>query len=423
MKLKNFFLFLLIITFLSAPALADIPKLELNCVSAILINLETGNTMFELDADLKRYPASLTKIMTALVSLENAELSDIIEVTAETFKSLGSYSSTSGLLVGEQLTLEQMLCCLMIPSGNDAANALAIHISGSVENFADLMNKKADSLGLKNTHFVNPHGLHDENHYTTARDMSVLTIAAMENETFERICNLTSYTLTPNSVRENDFILRTTNRIILDKDPNFYPYASGIKTGFTTPAGNCLVSSAFKNEKHYLSVVLGAPTGADNIALSFAETKKMFEWGFNNFKYFNILAANTPVGEVKVNYAQKTDSIIAIVNEDLRQLMPADFDAEAISLTNVLPEDIDAPVTKGQVLGSVTVTYKGEMLGTIPLVAQTQIDRSNFLYSAAKIKAFFLSPIMLGIFSLILVLLIAYITISVIVTKKKKIKK
>ena len=189
--------------------------------AALLVDLNTGRTVYEQDADERIYPASLTKIMTCLLALENGNLSDVVTVSASALEDLDIDSSVAGLQVGEQMTLENLLYCMMVVSGNDACNVIAEHIAGSITDFVRMMNQRAYELGCLNTHFSNPHGLHDENHYTTARDLSIITQAALKSENFRQIVDTYEYQLPDDNVRQNIPKLKTTNMLIYRSMSNY----------------------------------------------------------------------------------------------------------------------------------------------------------------------------------------------------------
>lgn len=234
---------------------------EVDAKAAILIDMNTDRTVYEKNIDERIYPASLTKIMTCLLALENGNLSDIVTIDEGAFTGLDGNSSTAGLQVGEQLTFNDLLYCLMISSGNEAANAVAEHIAGSIPDFVRMMNERAYELGCTGTHFANPHGLHDEEHYTTVRDLVAITLAALKSDNFRTITNTAVYELPATNLspaRE----LKTTNQLIDDStsNSNYYSRAIGIKTGYTSKAGRCVISCAKGDGMYFLAVVCGAAT-------------------------------------------------------------------------------------------------------------------------------------------------------------------
>ena len=224
------------------------PNFTVAAKAALLIDLNTGRTVYEQDADERVYPASLTKIMTCLIALENGNLSDVITIDEAALAGLDQDSSVVGLQVGEQITLEDLLYCMMVHSGNDAANAVAEYIAGSTADFVRMMNERAYALGCKDTHFNNPHGLHDESHY--------ITQAALKSENFRQIVDTAEYVI-PESATGQEHKLKTTNLLIYESTGNslYYPRATGVKTGYTSAAGRCLVATAEDDGIRFLSVL------------------------------------------------------------------------------------------------------------------------------------------------------------------------
>ena len=258
--------------------------------AALLIDLNTGRAVYEQDADERVYPASLTKIMTCLLALENGNLSDVVTVSASALDDLDADSSVAGLQVGEQMTLENLLYCMMVVSGNDACNVIAEHIAGSVADFVRMMNQRAYELGCLNTHFSNPHGLHDESHYTTARDLSIITQAALKSENFRQIVDTYEYQLPDDNMRQNIPKLKTTNMLIYRSLSNtlYYPRAHGIKTGYTSQAGRCVISEATGDGLDLLGIVCGAAT-------------TVLVNSNNSTNNSNRTASNAPVTQMKSN--------------------------------------------------------------------------------------------------------------------------
>lgn len=353
--------------------------------SALLMDYSSGKILYEKNINEKRYPASLTKIMTAIIVLENCELSDVATVSYDAVMSLSSGYVTANLQVGEELTVEQLLYVLMVGSSNDAAIVLAEHVSGSVENFATLMNEKAKELGCVSTNFVNPNGAHDENHYSTAYDLALMARYAMKNETFRTLVSTTSYALpTTNKYDREDRIFRTTNSLLhLDTsdraDNYYYKYATGIKTGFTTPAGNCLIASANKNNLELITVVLGAGQTKDGLSQRYLDTLSLFEYGYKTYMLRKIINSGGIIQTLNVKNATKnTKKLDAVVENDIYALMKqADKDSTVLPEIK-LDDNLKAPIKKGDIIGSVTYTVEG-IEYTDNLLANSDVKKSRFL--------------------------------------------
>lgn len=393
-----------------------------------LINLDTGTTVYQKNANQKMYPASTTKIMTYIIAAENIKDLNATKITASkkvVDSLLGTGSSLSGVQAGETFTALQLLYCMMIPSGNDAALVLADYVGGGdVNKFVDMMNAKAKSLGCKNTHFANPHGLHDENHYTTADDLAKIAKYALSLPHFVEINSLTYYAI-PASGKFPKIDLNTTNGLIQPVSSYFYRYATGIKTGSTDEAGRCLVSSASKDDSKYLCVALGAPEKDSNgkdvtINGAMIDSRKLFEWAFDNLKIKTVVNANDKIGEVNLNYAWNKDKLSLCAKEDYKAILPNDVDVSSVIPILHVPKSVDAPIKKGKKIGTATLSYAKQELTTIDIVAAESVERSELLHTADVAKTIFTSTWFIIIASLIIVLIIIYIILAIIYNRKKK---
>ncbi|MBQ1264328.1 MAG: D-alanyl-D-alanine carboxypeptidase [Oscillospiraceae bacterium] len=391
-----FLIILVLFSTLGCPVLAaaapetDEEPFSVKAKAAMLVDMNNGRVIYEQNPDEKIYPASLTKIMTCLLVLENANLSDIVTVSESALADITGDSSTAGLQIGEQMTLENLLYCMMIVSGNETCNVAAEHVAGSVKDFVRMMNERAFELGCTSTHFVNPHGLHDEEHYTTARDLILIAQAALKSETFKQITNTPVFTLPATNLSE-ERILTTTNMLIYDSTSNgfYYRRASGIKTGYTTPAGRCVVSTAKDNGLYYLALVCGAETSLDeygNILMeSFPECIKLFNYGFDQFAYHTALSPLYPVTQIGVRNSASSEFVALAPLTEVKVLLPTDFDEKLLQVDIALTSDaVDAPVASGDSFGKADVYYKGELLGTTQLVAIADIAKSELSAAAAE---------------------------------------
>ena len=256
--------------------LQDTNNLDLYCKSCILIECSTGKIAYEKNSEQKLYPASTTKLLTAIIAMEECNLTDIVKITSQMVSSVPSGYTIAYLQPGEEYSVEELLNLLLIPSANDAGFALAIHISGSTTEFAKLMNETAKKIGCTNSNFTNPSGIHNVNHYSTAKDLSIIGLKAMEYPTLAEIGAKTSYTIKNN-------VFETTNTLIKNDEPNYYEYATGLKTGFTDQAGSCLVATAQKDNMKFLAVILNCPKSTANINYRDADAKLLFEYGFEHY--------------------------------------------------------------------------------------------------------------------------------------------
>lgn len=414
----------------SAAALQD-PAPQ--CEAAFLADPDSGFVLYEKNADEKRYPASTTKIMTALLTLEHVDdLDKLVEVTEEDFEGVEADSSKAGFKVGEQVPVIDLLYGLLLPSGNEAANTLARYVGGSVENFVQMMNKRAQELGCKNTHFVNPNGLHDDNHYTTARDLYKIAQQAMKDETFQLIANTAQKTLSSTNMTSErggkPLKVFTTNMLIYSRNQPayYYAYAKGIKTGHTSQAGYCLVAAAEKKGGKLISVMLGCekPQGAAQ-PVTFAETKRLFDWGYQNFVSMKLIEKGNEKQnkQIQVRLSTETDQLVLVTESDLSGTVPKDIDLADLELNYDIPESVDAPVKAGDKLGTLNVQYNGVDYGTVNMIALSDVSRSEVLYYADKIEHFFQSPLFRFLVLLIIVLFLLYFFLLFYRARRRRIRR
>ncbi len=358
------------------------PEGDITAEAVILVDAKSGLVLFEKNPDKKMFPASTTKIMTAMVVLEAVDKGEVTleqeyTMTQEIFDTLALDGSSIYLEVGETMPLGDLLKGLLVASGNDAAALMADGLAGSIDAFVERMNAKAAELGLVNTHFVNPHGLHDENHYTTARELSIMAREAMKNETFRSIVESAHvYLEVTNMTPERRYYINTNNLVSRMRYPYyFYEYATGIKTGSTTEAGSCLVSSAEKDGRSVISVVLNSE---DN-STSHNESKAILEHGLEDFALQKLARRDDIFGEVKVKQAAgDTDHLILSAEENVEVLFPEDGNIEEIEKIVEIPKSVRAPISSGQVIGKVSFVHKGQTLGEVKLISTQEVERSFF---------------------------------------------
>lgn len=396
--------------------------------AAILVELNSNTIVYSLNPDEKVYPASLTKIMTCILALEYGNLDDLLTVTDTSLLNLDISGSTAGLQAGEQMTLLNILYCMMLSSANEACNVVAEYISGDVDSFVELMNEKAAALGCTGTHFVNTHGLHDENHYTTVRDISIIARYAWQDPVFREITSTATYTVPATNLSEARE-LSSTNYLINSNytDKYYYEKAAGIKTGFTTPAGGCLVSTASDGNLEYLSVVCGCETVAEEDGSyteeRFVATKKLFEYGFENFAYVQLITTLEMTASVPVELSAGRDSVVVHPAEDFYSLLPDPYDKESVTTSFTLTDggsSLEAPIEQGQIVGTLTVYYKGAELGTVDLAAATAVERSTAAYASKQTKSFLAGHWWVLMLALIILFLLAAILIAHARNKRQK---
>lgn len=362
----------------------DLTPDQLAAVSAILIEANTGFVIFEKNADQLMFPASTTKIMTVLLGILAGNMNDMVTVSGNALAGRVSDTDSTriGLKEGEEINFRDLLYATMIRSGNDGANVIAEHISGDISHFVDLMNQAAAVYGMTSTHFANPHGLHDDTHYTTARDLAVLAREAMKNDTFRDIVSTKSYNMPRSNMQSSRTF--TNGYYIMDSSSEYYyPYTTGIKTGTTNAAGYCFVGSATKDGVDLISVVLYSSRYN-----RWRDTKKLFEYGFSQY------VSVTPVDLYNMNpvWVQTSGYSLDDVNMGKLDLTCVPVNSAATSdivatqaEVNLMAEnlrdtvlieysrDFVAPVTAGEVVGTMTYFPENQSPVVYNLIASRSI--------------------------------------------------
>ena len=402
-----------------------VDSMSVEAKAALLIDMDTDYVMFDYNADQKVYPASITKVVTAMLVLEaihNGDLSLQDQITAgpTAWQGLDKTSSNQNIQVGETMSVEDLLYCLMVASANEAANILAVAVAGSIEDFVDLMNAKAEALGCTATHFNNPDGMPDNNHYTTCNDLYLIAKAAMQDSTFRTIVNTAEYYVEPTNMTESRRHFFNTNGLLSNKKYNgyYYEYCNGIKTGSTDEAGYCLMSSAQYHGQTLICIMMGCenPTGDSGEVqrLQFSQSSMLFEWGFRNFSVHTILDATAPVAEVPVKLSSECDYVSVIINGTLEAQLPNDITAENFTWTTNLPDSIDAPVSAGDKIGTLDVSLDGEIYGTVDLIAVNDVSRSDVLYAKSLVINFLQTwKYLLCTAAILILILIIFIRIKI----------
>jgi D-alanyl-D-alanine carboxypeptidase (penicillin-binding protein 5/6) len=409
-----------------APAETNADGLTVPTISAkrvVLADLDTGRIIYSRAADEKASPASLTKIMTVLLAVEAVEagkvkLTDKVDAYADCLTNMDDDSSTCNIAPGETLTLKDLMYCALVASANEACNIIAEYLSGSISAFVDQMNAEAEKLGCKGTHFANPNGLPDDQHYTTANDLYLITKAAITHDLFMTICNTQSYTV-PATNKADARTLYNSNALITGKglygSGYVYDYAAGVKTGHTAAAGYCLISTALKNGVHLLCVDMGSTdaTRADGSTQfgSFADTIALYNWVFDNYQLLTIYKKDALVSEVTVKYAKEGENTVNVHPEkDIAALVPKTVKAEEFEkAVKLYEEEPAAPIDAGQALGEIEVSLNGVSYGKTKLLAATSVDMSQGSFMKAKLHSTFSNPIVKIIFWLIIIAVLAYV--------------
>ncbi len=430
--LSLFISFILIVSCLSCFSVGAISfdcDVETYSDSIIMVNLDSDMVVFEKDADSKRYPASLTKVMTYIVASEYFEdyNNTRIEIKDYIIKNLESRGiACSGLEwhVGESLTVTDLLYAMMVPVGHDAATVLADYITTqSGTDFVQLMNDKAKELGCTSTNFTNPTGVHDPEHYTTARDMYIMTDYAMGLPLFSKICSTTTYYL------EGDEYPITTTNYMIDSARGgdyFYTYATGVKNGTTDQAGRCLVSTAVYNGYAYMIVCLHAPYNYEKDITEqypMIESANLYRWAFLNLEFVTQVTKDTPICEQKVEHAWDADTILLVPEVDLNIILPADYNEADVTITPDNTDLVSAPIKKGEIITTATVYYKGDSVTKINLVSQEDVRVSFILYVTEVVKSVLTSVWFLLAVLIVIILFVVYVGVSSSYSKKKRERK
>ncbi len=347
------------ISSVTSSSVADIDEPSINSRAAIIYERSSGTILYGKAENEKRKMASTTKIMTAIVVIENSNLEDIVTVSS---KAAGTGGSRLGLHTDDKISIKNLLYGLLLCSGNDAAVALAEQVGGDIPNFANLMNSKAASLGLSSTHFVTPHGLDDDNHYTTAYELALITNYALKNEVFSNLVKTKTYTISINNYPKT---LSNTNELLGNLDGVY-----GVKTGFTNGANRCLVTATKRGNMDIICIVLGADTKRDRTKDSIA----LINYAFNNFKMINIQEkitnefANWKIcNSTNLSVKKGVSNNINIVLEDL----PYNFLSvnsnyqDNISIYIYCNKDLEAPLPANSNIGYLTVTISNKTVLTL----------------------------------------------------------
>lgn len=343
----------------------------INARAAIIYDRETKEIIWGKNETEKRAMASTTKIMTAIVVIEKGNLSDIVTISKKAANTGGSRLKIN---TGDKIAVNDLLYGLMLRSGNDAAVALAEHIGGNIEGFAELMNKKAEEIGLKNTHFVTPHGLDDEKHYTTAYELAILTVYALQNETFSKIVNTKSTTISINNVQRNIYntneLLGTLNGV------------NGVKTGFTNNAGRCLVTSCTRNNNQIITIVLGCDTKKQRTS----DSMKLIEYAFENYTRINLEEKIKIEFEnwkqinserIYINKGKKTKIELELQEIEKKQIPIKIGEENKIKFDINAIYEYNAPIKENTKIGNIVVKYNNEIIENVDIICSKEVEKKD----------------------------------------------
>lgn len=344
---------------------------DINAESALLIDNKTNKVLYSKDMNRRMFPASTTKILTAILVLENHSLDEKVTASYNAVMTIPSGYSTASIQIDEVLTVEQLLELLLVHSANDAANVLAEYTGGSIDSFVAMMNTKINELELSDTHFTNPYGLQDDNHYTTAHDLAIIMQYCLKNDDFRKIAGQASCAI-PSTNKSEPRKYSSTNELLIAGNSNYYPNLIAGKTGYTSEAGECLVSAAYNDNLELVGVILNSNN-------RFKDTRSLYNYGYTNFSIKNIVNEKDIITNVEVKNATKdTKNLNLLVSEDIPVLANNSDDLSKIEPQITLNSDIKAPIEDGQVLGKVSYSVNGITYST-DLIAANNVEKSNFV--------------------------------------------
>ena len=399
-----------------------INEYEMHHKAGMLVYTDDDTVIYSNDADKRMYPASITKLMTAIVMAENISDWDNTVITYTSSANdliLGTGSVVLNLKVGEEISARDALAALLIPSCGDVAYAIAENIGGTVPNFVQMMNDKAAELGMNDTHFVNPVGLHDDNHYTTANDIYKMARVAFKNAEIKKYSSMSRCTLSATNLSGERTIV-TSNMLLNPNSDAYYRYAVAGKTGYTDAAGRCLVATASYKGYEYMAIVLNADTSG-GVRNDFKDVANMFRWAFNNFEYKTVFDDSTPITEAPISLSRETDYLPICFEGGLKALLPTDADASTVSYQIKLNKtEFSAPVKKGDIVGTADIFYAEEQIGTLNLIAADTVDSDPLLVFVSTAKSFFTSTLMKIVYLAVIIAIIIFIVAVILLNVGKK---
>ena len=402
------------------------PSFEINCESVYLAD-ENGNVLFEQNPKQRMYPAELVQVMTAIIVIENIdavggwEAEAAYEMSTQNFLYENRHGIIStGMLAKNVFTADQLFHAMVIASGYDAAMTLAKLIAGSQDAFVELMNAKAKEIGAHDTNFTNCHGLHDTANYTTAYDMYLIYKYAMGLDKFRETTAKTSYTCEATDTH-NKLIWNTNNGLAVNGNVHYYAPVTGIKAGFSAEIGRNVASYAEYEGFSYYQINMGAPFELDEgYNLAFYDAKQLYNWAFTEFEVKTIVESGSQIAEVPLELAWQKDHLKLMTGETYRALLPIEIDISSIVYETNIPESVEAPIEKGEKIGTLDLYHSGEIIGSVPLVSMEDVEQSELLSGLKNFsdmtRSFWFKFIVITIF----ILLALYIALMIVRNYNKK---
>ena len=380
-------------------------ELNLYSEAAVLIDSNTGTVLYSKNGEERKYPASTTKILSAIIAIETCDLDEIVTVQQSAVSQIPAGYSSAYLTDGEEISVRDLLTVFLVHSANEAGYVLAEHISGSIENFADLMNQKAKEIGCTNSHFVNPSGIHDDNHYSSAYDLSLIAKYCMKNSTFRNLVSLQSCTIEATNKSDSRYYANT-NDLINPSSKYYLEDCIGIKTGFTSEAKNCLISCCSRNNLELICVVLGASATDNGDSARYIDSRALFDYGYSNYSIKNVAQKNEIVSTTQIaNATKETRNLDLLLSDDLNILV--ENNTEIPEPTIYLNENLNAPITENSVVGTINYSIDGVNYSQ-DLLASHSVEKNDFLVI---------------VFKTALAIIILLILMTILFSKSKKKKK
>lgn len=380
MKLNRLFIILIIALIFPkniVNAVDSNPEIYLYSTAAIAIDAKSNLIFYEKNKDKKMYPASTTKILTAIIIIENCNLDEKAIVSENAISLVPDGYQSANLVAGEEFSIKDLLTMFLVHSANDCGYVLAEYYSRSQENFSEIMNNTAKKIGCENSNFTNPSGIHDTNHYSTAYDLALIAKYCMKNDIFRSIVSMSMCEI-PATNKSEIRKYSNTNELLNINSKFFAGDCIGIKTGYTESSGNCLISCFSKNNIEFICVVLGAPNIDNNYSSRFIDSKNLRNYIYSNYSYKNIITKNDVIQTIEIkNASKKTKNLILISKNDIDVLLKNDFiiPDPVINLKN----NITAPISKNTVLGTITYTINNETY-SCNLIAANDVEQDYLLY-------------------------------------------
>lgn len=401
---------LLLLPCVITPALAAEPPEIQEAAGAYLYNFENDTVLFELNPDERIYPASTVKLMTGILAMEalGEDPDRSITVTAEMLNKV--VGNNMGLKVGEVVTAKDMLYGLLLNGANDAAQVLAVTVSGSVEDFVDAMNDKAQMLGAYNTFYTNPTGMHSDAMITTVADTAAIAKYACSLPGFTEITSLSKYVMEATNKSDYRNLYNRNGQISRFYEPSYlYSGSLGLNAGYTKQSGYCLVSVARRDELSYLCVIMNAGSDENEI-YSYANAKALLNFAFDSYGYVEVLSEKQRICELPVSLSSTVDYVTLVPAESIIRYLPTDYDPDQLQIAySTYAEALEAPIHEGTVYGNVAVYYEGEVVGTAELISTASVTRSEFLHLLKQIRDFTSSRFFRATIVFIILFSVAYV--------------